>query len=112
MTSLVRLATQKPIKEDDRVCTNQTKKDNKKKDTGGGDGKDAVAVVKQLLAKRLEEKANAGSGGSKSAKAVRKLMEDDCFGSLFTQEDFAIDEEDENQKKYVHIFLGSPRGYA
>jgi len=70
-----------------------SRKKKDRKDTAAAD-----ARVNQTLAKRLEGKAKAGSGGSKSSKAAKKLMEDDRFGSLFTKEEFAIDERDINFK--------------
>jgi len=53
------------------------------------------AKVNADLAGRLEGKA---SDRNKSGQAAKKLLEDDRFGSLFTNPDYQIDEEDINFK--------------
>jgi len=62
------------------------------------------AAVNPELAERLQ--AKAGTSTTKSAKAARQVLSDERFGSLFSNPDYQIDEEDENFK------LRNPSGVA
>ena len=59
--------------------------------------------VNSALAERLEDKA---TGTKSSGKAAKTLLADDRFGSLFTNPDFEIDEED------IDFKLRNPSGVA
>lgn len=61
------------------------------------------AAVNPDLADRLQDKAR---DSTKAGKVASKLLEDDRFGGLFTNPDYAIDEEDDNFK------LRNPSGVA
>ena len=61
------------------------------------------AAVNPELAERLEHKAE---DSTKAGKVAKNVLSDDRFGSLFTNPDFQIDEEDEDFK------LRNPSGVA
>lgn len=67
--------------------------------------KAAKTAVNPELAQRLQRKATEAKS-AKAAQVAQGLLSDDRFGTLFTNPDFAIDEEDEDFK------LRNPSGVA
>eukprot|EP00980_Cylindrotheca_fusiformis_P006240 scaffold1336_cov158-Cylindrotheca_fusiformis.AAC.2 len=68
------------------------------------DGHKKKTTVNPALAERLQDKA--GSSKTKGAKLAGQILSDNRFGSLFTNPDYEIDEEDEDFK------LRNPSGVA
>jgi len=68
--------------------------------------KNNAATVNPELAERLQDKVAGNSATTKAGKVANKLLSDSRFGSLFTNPDFQIDEDDEDFK------LRNPSGVA